>query len=151
MSVLEDAARLEGLVPRAMSVLFRPTEDDPLRHHSVGQVRLMRALLGGKKTATDLSQTLGLSPSSLTQMASRMISAGLVSKELDPNDRRVRMLSLTPAGRLTMVNRQAMRARSAARVLDKLDPQKFHLLVELLEEIIALQSEVSFVLLEGVV
>src|SRR4051812_33256294 len=109
MSAYEDALRLEGLLPQAITVMFHTGEPDPLRHHTVGQVRLMRLLMEGSKTATDLSQNLGLSPSSLTQMASRMIQAGLVLKELDPSDRRVRKLSLTPAGRSLMEGRQALR------------------------------------------
>ncbi|HWA82131.1 MAG TPA: MarR family transcriptional regulator [Fimbriimonadaceae bacterium] len=135
MSVHDDAAQLESLLPLAMTALFRPDEEDPLRHHSVGQVRLLRSLLKGPRTATDLSNSLGLSPSSLTQMAGRMIRAGLIKKELDAQDRRVRKLSLTPAGRELMERRRDRRARSAALVLEKMDPAKFRELIALLEEI----------------
>lgn len=148
MSVQEDAARLEALLPAAMTVLFRPDQEDPLRHHSVGQVRLLRALLQGNRAATDLSHTLGLSPSSLTQMAGRLIRAGLVAKELDSQDRRVRRLSLTAAGRNLMEGRQAMRARAAARLLQHIEPGRLQDLITFLEEIRSVGAEQSFALLE---
>ncbi|HVT13731.1 MAG TPA: MarR family transcriptional regulator [Fimbriimonadaceae bacterium] len=138
MSVQNDAALLESLLPLVMTALFRPDEGDPLRHHSVGQVRLLRALLKGSRTATDLSTSLGLSPSSLTQMAGRMIRAGLVKKELDEQDRRVRQLSLTQAGRELMETRRDRRAHSATLILEKMEPQRYRELIALLEEIRAL-------------
>lgn len=149
MSVHEDAARLEALLPAAMTVLFRPDEEDPLRHHSVGQVRLLRALLPGSRAATDLSQVLGLSPSSLTQMAGRLIRAGLLAKELDSQDRRVRRLSLTTAGRDLMEGRQTMRARAAARVLQHVDSARLHELIAFLEEIRDIAVEQSLALPEA--
>src|SRR5579862_2666619 len=144
MSSTEDASRLEALFPQVISALFHSGEADPLRHHSVAQVRLMRLLMSGSKTASELSFQLGLSPSSLTQMASRMISAGLISKELDSVDRRVRQLSLTPAGRELMSGRQSMRADAAAKLLASMDPEHVKLLIELLEEVVAHRSNQSF-------
>lgn len=149
MTELESAARLESLVPQVVSILFYSGENDPLRHHSVGQIRLMRTLLGGSKSASELSNMLGLSPSSLTQMASRMIRAGLVSKRLDKEDRRVRVLSLTPAGQALMEGRQAVRVRAAAQLLEKMHPERLEMLIGILEEIKALQSERSVQFLEA--
>ncbi|MFI5387283.1 MAG: MarR family winged helix-turn-helix transcriptional regulator [Fimbriimonadales bacterium] len=135
MNLFDEAVRLEALIPKALTALFHSGIEDPLRHHSVGQIRLMRTLSTGSKTATELSKAMGLSPSSLTQMASRMIRAGLVAKELDSQDRRVRKLSLTPAGALVMEQRQAMRACAAAKLLERMDPKRLQDLMELLEEI----------------
>ena len=151
MSVQEDATTLEGLLPQAMTVLFQSNEDDPLRHHTVGQVRLMRTLMGGKRSASELSQSLNLSPSSLTQMASRMIAAGLVAKELDPADRRVRMLSLTAQGRSLMEKRQQTRARAAARVLSRLSPERRQALIGLIVEVASIDKKTSFALVEAAV
>jgi DNA-binding MarR family transcriptional regulator len=81
-----DAAKLEALIPRAMTVLFRGAEEDPLRHLPLGQIRLLRALSTGTRSASELIRELGLSASSLTQMASRLVANGLVSKELDVHD-----------------------------------------------------------------
>ena len=151
MSAYEQASRLEALMPQVMGVLFRSDEQDPLRHHSLAQVRLMRTLLSGSKTAGELSHSLHLSPSSLTQMTSRMILAGLVTKELDQHDRRVRKLSLTEPGRNLMEGRQSMRARAAAKMLDKMDQNKRERLLSLLEEIAALEPRNGYSLVEAAV
>jgi DNA-binding MarR family transcriptional regulator len=151
MRVYDQAARLEALMPQVMGVLFRSEEEDPLRNHSIAQIRLMRALMSGSKTASELSHNLNLSPSSLTQMASRMILAGLVSKELDLHDRRVRKLSLTEGGRALMEGRQSMRSRAAARMLERIEPPKREKLLGLMEEIVALDPPVGNSLLEAAV
>jgi DNA-binding MarR family transcriptional regulator len=132
---LRDGMRLEQLMPRALAVLFHSEGADPLRHHTVGQIRLMRALAEGSKTASDLGNLLELSPSSLTQMASRMIAAGLISKVTDEGDRRVRKLSLTQSGKELMDNRRTNRARAAAKLLSQLEPEKVRMLIALLEDI----------------
>jgi DNA-binding MarR family transcriptional regulator len=149
MNVHEAAIRLESLLPQVMTVLFHSAEEDPLRHHSVGQIRLIRSLLAGSKSASELSQALGLSPSSLTQMSSRMILAGLISKELDPQDRRVRKLSLTPAGRSLMQGRQAVRARAASSVLEKWPEEKCERIVALLEELTQPKTQQGYALVEA--
>jgi len=151
MTVQEQAAYLESLLPQVISILFHSGDADPLRHHTIGQIKLMRNLLTGSKTASELSHKLGLSPSSLTQMASRMIRAGLVSKALDPGDRRVRKLSLTHAGRTLMEDRQALRTRVAKDVLERLDCKQVQALISLLEEIRSLQTELTQTYLEAVV
>lgn len=151
MNVREEAVTLEGLLPQAMTILFRTSGDDPLRHHTVGQVRLMRSLLGGPRAATELSHVLNLSPSSLTQMASRMIAAGLVVKELDPHDRRVRMLSLTHEGRKMMEKRRETRALAAAEALARLSPDRIQDLMNILREICDLDGKDEHPLLEAAV
>jgi DNA-binding MarR family transcriptional regulator len=151
MSIFDEAARLESLLPHSIAALFWSREEDPLRNHSVGQVRMMRALSGGPKTASDLSHILGISPSSLTQMASRMILAGLVSKELDECDRRVRKLSLTSQGQSLMEGRKAMRARAAIQLLERMEPAHREQLIQLLEEIGRLAADEIWSPLEAVV
>ncbi len=141
MSVKDDAEKLERLFPQVMSVLFRSTEEDPLRHHSLGQIKLMRCLLTESRTAGEVGQMLNLSPSSLTQMASRLISAGLVQKDHDDHDRRVRKLSLTDAGRKLMADRQGSRMRAAIEVLDGVDPAHREQLIGRLTEIASLTRE----------
>jgi DNA-binding MarR family transcriptional regulator len=148
VSALGDATILEALLPKAMAVLFPPREEDPLRHHSIGQIRLMRALLGGSRSAGDLSASLGLSPSSLTQMAARMIHAGLVCKDSDDHDRRVRKLSLTSSGKLLMEHRRGIRAQMAAEALDHLEPEKRALLIELMIEIASISPARERILAE---
>lgn len=151
MSALHDATILEALLPKAMAVLFPSKEEDPLRHHSIGQVRLMRALLEGSQTAGDLSAKLGLSPSSLTQMAGRMIRAGLIRKSSDDHDRRVRKLSLTASGRMLMEHRRGTRARTAADALSQMSEAKRQQFIQLVAEIASAPQEEGRTLMESTV
>lgn len=136
MSVLDDAVQVESLLPSAMTLLFHVAGEDPLRHHSVGQVRLLRALAGGSKTATSLARSAGLSASSLTQMVSRLITAGLVEKRLDEQDRRVRVLALSATGRLLMESRRMMRVEAAIRIMEGMDEASRHRLIHCLRQVL---------------
>jgi DNA-binding MarR family transcriptional regulator len=142
MSVIEDAEKLERLFPQVMTALFRSNEEDPLRHHSLGQIKLMRCLLGGSRTAGEVGHMLNLSPSSLTQMASRLVSAGLIEKDPGDHDKRIRKLSLTVAGLEMMSRRQATRMRAAAERLNEMPGEHREQLVQILTEIVK-QSQVS--------
>jgi DNA-binding MarR family transcriptional regulator len=137
----DPALALESLLPAAMAILFViPSDQDPLRNLPVGQIRLLRALLNGKQTATQLSRRLAMSPSALTQMCGRLISAGLVSKCPSTGDRRVRELELTELGAQCMSTRRRLRAESASSVLGRVPAAKTDALIGLLKEIIALDE-----------
>jgi DNA-binding MarR family transcriptional regulator len=136
----EPALKLESLLPAAMVTLFRNVnEEDPLKHLSIGQIRLMRTLMNGEQSATHLCQKLGMSPSALTQMAARLISAGLVEKQLGPDDRRVRVLCLSPTGKELMTQRRKLRAKNAAAVLRHFPAHRTQELIMLLQELVELK------------
>lgn len=149
-SYTASAVKLEALLPRAMSTLFRFSENDPLRRFPVGQIRLLRTLLGSKKTATELCSMLRLSPSSLTQISARLISAGLIEKTNSQLDKRTRTLRLTAMGFELMNQRRLTRARSATAVLSNFDKHKIAALIELLEEVVA-HDDVGSITKEAVV
>lgn len=130
-----EAMRLEELLPRVAVALFRPSEADPMRRYPSGQVRLLRALLGGPKGASHLAEELGLSPSAFSQMAARLISRGLVERTRDVGDRRVRWYRLSQNGRDMMSIRREMRARAAACFLERLGADRSRRLIAMLEEI----------------
>lgn len=52
----------------------------------------------GRRSVSDLAQDLGLSHTAIKQIDLHMARAGLVVSETDPDDRRRRVLSLSPAG-----------------------------------------------------
>ncbi|WP_298232540.1 MarR family transcriptional regulator [uncultured Azohydromonas sp.] len=101
------------------------TNDLMLRHLVLGMLRLSRAY---RAAADEAASTFGLShatawpmvvigrmpdgarpgavaeaveiePSSLVRVIDQLVEAGLVAREEDPQDRRARILRLTPAGR----------------------------------------------------
>jgi len=52
----------------------------------------------GPRTMSDLAETLACDASSVTGLIDRLEARGLVSRHNVPNDRRMRMLAVTPAG-----------------------------------------------------
>ena len=52
----------------------------------------------GPRSMSDLAETLACDASSVTGLVDRLEARGLVSRQSVPSDRRMRMLTLTPAG-----------------------------------------------------
>ena len=48
---------------------------------------------------SDLSEHLDITPAAASQLADKLVQAGLLVRAEDPHDRRARQLALTPAGR----------------------------------------------------
>lgn len=60
---------------------------------------IMLVAAEGSATGQDLAQHLGVTLGTVTGLVDRLVAHGLVSRQEDPQDRRVRRVSLTPAGR----------------------------------------------------
>ena len=63
----------------------------------------------GTSGVTDLGDDLGVSSSAASQMLERLVQQELVLRSEDPNDRRVKQIVLTDAGRLVL--QEGIRAR----------------------------------------
>ncbi|WP_299951117.1 MarR family winged helix-turn-helix transcriptional regulator [uncultured Modestobacter sp.] len=66
---------------------------------SAAQACLLDQLTGGSSTMGELATALLCDASNVTQLVARLESRGLVTREPDPADRRVKRVSITPAGR----------------------------------------------------
>lgn len=64
-----------------------------------GQELLTFLLSDGPRSPSVLAATLGVEPPTVTKMLQRMERNGLVERSSDPTDGRVRLVSLTAAGR----------------------------------------------------
>jgi DNA-binding MarR family transcriptional regulator len=95
----------------------------------LGAVGLSLAKLAALKTLTEAGESLPLTQlaerlscvkSNITQLVDRLEADGLVRRLPDPNDRRARLATLTPAGRIAC--REGTRVQQAAEqaVLRKL-------------------------------
>jgi DNA-binding MarR family transcriptional regulator len=108
----EDAARSEGLTPNQHQLLLAirgfPEPDAP--------------------TITDAAELLQLQHHSVVELVDRAVDAGLVTRRVDPNDRRRQRLALTAKGsrklaRLTSAHREELRRfrDEMTEVLNELD------------------------------
>ncbi|WP_228395204.1 MarR family winged helix-turn-helix transcriptional regulator, partial [Modestobacter roseus] len=66
---------------------------------SAAQACLLDQLTGGSSTMGELATVLLCDASNVTQLVTRLQARGLVTREPDPADRRVKRVSITPAGR----------------------------------------------------
>ena len=140
-SLRSDAERVEALVPQAMRAMYRQDPTDPLMDYSVPQLRLLRSLRGGSRTASLLGEELGLSVSAITQMANRLEASGLVERTDDSNDRRIKHLSLTKRGTELLAERRSRRIDQAQEVLARLTVKQRHQLIGALEALVVASGD----------
>ena len=94
-------------------------------------------LLGNKSwTPSSLGEELGLSVSAVTQMANRLDAIGLLARNEDPTDRRVKNLTLTPLGLELMRKRQERRVLLLETVLVHMPEKRQGEFIDLLEELL---------------
>lgn len=60
---------------------------------------LFRLHYQGSCAVSDLSSHLGVTTAAASQMIDRLVQQGLLERSEDPNDRRAKQITLTPAGR----------------------------------------------------
>ncbi|HET6504868.1 MAG TPA: MarR family transcriptional regulator [Amycolatopsis sp.] len=90
---------------------------------TVPQFRLLVVLdTRGPLKAASLAEYLVVNPSTTTRMVDRLVSADLVSREINPASRRELVVSLTEAG--TAVVREVTRRRRAeiTRIVNRMTP-----------------------------
>jgi DNA-binding MarR family transcriptional regulator len=83
---------------------------------------LSRLHTAGPTRLTDLAAVEGVTQPSMSALVARLVDQGLVRRDGDPNDARVVLLSLTPAGTELVTSRRAARADRLQRALDRLGP-----------------------------
>lgn len=81
------------------------------------QYRMLVVLDAGTTNLTDLAKHLDVAPSTALRMVDRLEAAGLLTREVRPENRRETMLSLTVAGRRTVRTVTARRRRDLRAVI----------------------------------
>ena len=116
-----------GLMETMKTDLFAAAEAEDL---APPQAFLLR-LLDEPAPMRDLAETMGYDASNITALADKLEGRGLVERQQDPADRRVRRLALTTEGRAVR-DRLQRRLHSEATVLARLDEAERAELRELL-------------------
>lgn len=84
---------------------------------------------------TQLAERLSCVKSNITQLVDRLEADGWVQRQFDPNDRRARLATLTPAGRKAYRDGLSVRQRAEEDLLRKLTAAEARILAGLLEKI----------------
>jgi DNA-binding MarR family transcriptional regulator len=98
---------------------------------SVLQSRVLGYLNHASSSARELAERLELDPSNITGVVDRLEEAGLLRREPQPGDRRVKLLVLTDEGR-TLAQAVRRRAGEHNPFVDALSPDRQRELSELL-------------------
>jgi DNA-binding MarR family transcriptional regulator len=81
------------------------------------QYRMLVVLDAGSSNLTELAHHLDVAPSTAMRMVDRLAAAGLISREVRPENRRETVLSLTSSGRRTVRSVTARRRRDLRAVV----------------------------------
>ncbi len=140
--LMQIAESLAGLIPRLARGMASPgklagrskdlADDLPL-----AQLRLCGVLSEGPRAMSALSRELGVSLSSLTQIADRLERARLVKRTAAEEDRRVRCLQLTARGAAMMRKRRDARLRHSLAVLEHLSSSERELVRTAMETLVS--------------
>ena len=85
----------------------------------------------------DLARQLGVTPATLSGIVDRLVAQGYAARTEDRDDRRVRRISLSPAGRAAMEEIMDSGTRTQRRLFDRLDDETLEMIVTVLERITA--------------
>ncbi len=93
--------------------------------------------------ATRLSALIAFDRSTLGNVLERLEAKGLIERTASPADKRVKVLHLRPEGRRLLREIEPAIARTQERILGPLKPADRRRFMELLEQLVALNNEVS--------
>jgi len=78
----------------------------------------------GTRRITELAASEGVTQPSMTTLIAGLEKQGLVERAGDPNDKRVSLVSLTPAGRVYLTHRRQAGVDSFATLVSELPPEE---------------------------
>jgi len=105
---------------------------------SMPQIALLIRLNGKRRCAvTELGEEFGISGAAASQMVEKLVKMGLLERVEDPNDRRVRLLLLTPKGRLIVERNFEARQGWIKTFCSTISPELAHSATHIFRELIA--------------
>jgi MarR family transcriptional regulator, organic hydroperoxide resistance regulator len=132
-------AGLNWLLHRAAQKLGTSTQQAAARHGITTRGQLVLTALASehfRRTQLALGHALGLDKTTLTAELDRLERAGLIVREPDPNDRRVRLPAITERGRVVQADVQRLHVEVEQEFTAELQPHEVDALRALLERLI---------------
>jgi DNA-binding MarR family transcriptional regulator len=93
--------------------------------------------------ATRLSALVALDRSTLGNVLDRLETRGLVIRDASADDKRVKLLKISPSGRALIKRSQAAALRAQERILAPLQPKDRDTLMRLLSQLVELNNDAS--------
>ena len=133
----QQAEAFTVLLPQLMRQIFRLDENDPTIELPLAQLRVCATLREEPRTMSVLSRELGTTLSATTQITDRMVRAQLVERITDDDDRRVKLLKLTPHAEALLQARHERRLRRVLLVLERLPAPAREQILDALRNLLA--------------
>jgi DNA-binding MarR family transcriptional regulator len=131
----ETAERLRSAVNR-LARMLRQQDEGGLGATSTAALASVKNR--GPLTLGELAACEHVAPPTMTKVVEKLESHGYVNRQVDPNDRRVSRLTVTPAGRRHLDATRHRRTAWLAAQLDHLRPEQRDRLVDALDALEAL-------------
>jgi DNA-binding MarR family transcriptional regulator len=144
---MSQASRLRGLLRRAdlAGQHQRAARARQTGVHQVELAALEHISVSGGLTPGELGHRLGLTSGGVTALAGRLIDAGHVQRAPHPHDRRMRILTVTPAGEDHLAGYIEPVLAPAERVLAWLTDDDAELVERFLDSLVALKDHAAAV------
>lgn len=88
---------------------------------------------GQERTVGALSEQIGRSMSATSRMVDQLVQRELLRRQEDPNDRRARRVTISPAGRKFLMTMMRRRAEAELKLMASLLPEEQRIVVRAME------------------
>jgi DNA-binding MarR family transcriptional regulator len=122
---------VEASTHRSIHAFLRHNRDSDLSHSQIGS--LFRLYHHGASPINDLADHLGITMAAVSQLLNPLIDLDLIFRSTDPDDRRVKLITLTEKGKETV--QKSIRSRTAwvGDLAEQFSPQEKELIMPALE------------------
>jgi DNA-binding MarR family transcriptional regulator len=128
---------------RALSLLIRWARRSSVSRLGPGTMSALATIADvGPVRLGDLAAREGLTPATLSRIVAALEDEDLISREADPEDRRSTFVSATSDGRRLVDDVRHLRAQALLERVNRLEPAQRTALLEALDALEALGSEV---------
>ena len=107
-------------------IFLTPVSSDENQNEVTWAQRKILLLIeaNGPQKMSDIARQISVTMSGATAVVDKMVKTGLVTRQYDPNDRRVVLIALSDEGRSVMQNCVRMQERCFEAVMDRLPSHK---------------------------
>ena len=97
---------------------------------------VLRAAMSGEHTQTELAEIVGLDKTTMVVAVDELEKAGLAERRLAPDDRRARIIAVTPAGRRKVAQAEKVKERVQADVVGELSADEARTMIDALGKLV---------------
>ena len=125
----------------SLGIFHQETEDLNITPVQYAILQTVRDLPGCDQRT--LAGRIALDTSTTAGVVDRLEARGLLLRRVSPTDRRVRLLALTPAGELLLAQTLPGMERTQERILEPLSPEQRRQFMELLQQLVTENNDLS--------